>query len=44
MVAIAIPIVPKAGKGPIPKERIGLNAKLIKKPMIRAFLFFLVSP
>ena len=44
MVAIAIPMVPKAGKGPIPNESKGLKSKFIKKPIIRAFLFFFVSP
>ena len=44
MVAIAMPIVPNAGKGPIPKDRIGLKIKFMIKPIIRAFLFFLVSP
>ena len=41
MVAIAMPIVPNAGKGPIPKDRIGLKIKFMIKPIIRAFLFFL---
>ena len=39
-----MPIVPKAGKGPIPKDRIGLKIKFMIKPIIRAFLFFFVSP
>ena len=43
-VARAMPSVPKAGKGPQPRDKNGLNIKLIKKLIIRAFLFFLVSP
>ena len=37
-------MVPRAGNGPKPKDRIGLKIRLIMKPIISAFLFFLVSP